>query len=466
MLLGMVSTVAGAMSPLLKTPEQLAYLANRGPVTLCIHPDLMPYEKIDRQGRHIGITADYVELFSGMIQQPFQIIPTMSRVQSEQYAAQRKCDVISLLNDSSAGNAYLNFTSTYLEASVVLIAQQGPLFLDGLTHISGKSLALEKGYEFEDLIIRDYPQIKLVYVNSLDEALALVASGDVYATLGNLYVATTLLQKLGLTNLKVAGTTEFKNTLHFGVRNDDTVLLALLQAAIDQLDPIEENKILQQWMSLRIDTPSDYRQLIQVLLTALLVVGLLLYRQWSIRQLTDQLKHANQQLKIKSEALNHLSRTDSLTKLHNRLHLDEHLAIERQRYERYETPFCCVLMEIDNFNDVNDLYGHSVGDTILQDVAGLLKTSVRFNDLVGRWGVEQFIILCPQTLREGALTLADTLRLKIEQHQFESVPNLTCSFGVAQGKKNQTDDQLMNNADEALFRAKAQRKNRVCSALD
>jgi len=461
-----IGILAFAADPFEKTPEQHAYLAGRGPITVCVDPDFMPYEKINSNDEHVGIAADYFKMFSQMIEKPIQRVPTTNWVKSEEYAKQRKCDVLSLLNDSPARRQYLNFTSPYIEASVVLIARQNEAFIDGLDQLAGKTLAMVKGYIYEDLVKHYYPSINLVYVNSMDEAFASVSAGQVFSTIGSLYVATSRIQELGLSNLKVAGTTEFKNELRVGVRNDDPLLLTLFETAIKRMDPIEENQILRQWISVRIETGTDYRLLFQVMAVVLIVVALLIYRQWSVHKLLRQLNHANEQLKIKSEALNHLSRTDSLTKLHNRLYLDEHLATEQQRLERYETPFCCILMDVDKFKEVNDIYGHSVGDTILQEVASVMRSSVRFNDIVGRWGGEEFIILCPQTKLDGALILAETLRSKIEQYNFTSVPKLTCSFGVAQGKKDQTDIQLINNADEALYRAKAQGRNQVCSALE
>ena len=199
---------------------------------------------------------------------------------------------------------------------------------------------------------------------------------------------------------------------------------------------------------------------------AVFATALLLYRHLSVRKLRSQLAHANQQLDIKSEALSRLSRMDSLTKLHNRLYLEEHLSRERLRFERYGTEFCCIQLDIDRFKETNDLYGHHIGDLALQKIASLLRSSVRTNDIVGRWGGEEFLIICPQTDEAGAQTLAETLRSKIEQTSFDSIPTLTCSFGVTDIQDDQSEDQLIARLDEAVFRAKSQGRNRVCLAID
>ncbi len=456
---------AHAAEPFVKTPEQRDYLAQRDDITLCVDPDWMPYEAIDGNGRHVGIAADYMGLFADMIGKPLRLVETESWAQSEAFARERRCDLLSMLNESDTRREYLNFTSPYMEASVVLVAQSDVPFIDGLQALSGKTLAMVKGYSYEDVILEQYPLIELVYVDSMEQAYEKVSDGEIFSTMGTLYVATSQIQQLGLSNLKIAGPTGLRSYFRVGVRNDDPILLSLFQAAIDNLNPIEENEILKRWISVRLETGTDYRLAVQVLSIAALISALLLYRNWSVRKLLAQLNHANQQLEIKSEALSRLSRTDSLTKLHNRFYLDEQFKTELQRFERYGTAFCCVLLDVDRFKEVNDLYGHAVGDAVLQQLATLLKSSVRFNDIVGRWGGEEFLIICPQTNESGAQTLAETLRAKIEQQRFATVSNLTCSFGVAEIQQDQTEAQLLVLADEALYRAKTQGRNRVCVAL-
>lgn len=196
----------------------------------------------------------------------------------------------------------------------------------------------------------------------------------------------------------------------------------------------------------------------------ILTIALLAYRQISVRQLQEKLNHANEQLQIKSDLIARLSRINSLTKLYNRVSLEELIEEERKRFERYGNRFCTVVLDIDRFKEVNDLYGHAKADEVLQSIASTLKESVRFNDMVGRWGGEDFVIICPQTHLEGAVKLAETLRNKIADGQFAKVSNLTCSVGVAEVCDDETKEHHLARADEALYRAKALGRNRVCVA--
>ena len=209
---------------------------------------------------------------------------------------------------------------------------------------------------------------------------------------------------------------------------------------------------------------ADYGLIISLVTVVLIIIGLLLYRQRSVNKLLVKIDHLNRQLDIKTEALNRLSRTDALTKLHNRLYLDEHLSEERERFGRYGSLFCVIMLDVDNFKDINDLHGHAIGDEALKIIADELKQSVRRNDIVGRWGSEEFLIICPQTSLDGAIKLANSLREKIETIGATHAAAFTSSFGVAEIKLDERQDRLLARADEALYRAKALGRNRVCNA--
>jgi diguanylate cyclase (GGDEF)-like protein len=460
----LITATQGWAAPFEKTDEQIAYLNERESITMCVDPDWMPYEKIDANGQHIGIAADYMTMFSEKIGKSVQLIPTRSWSESEAFAEQRRCDILSLLNYSEPRAQYLNFTEPYLEASVVLVARDSVPFIDGMSNLAGQTLAIVKDYVYEDVIRSQFPDIELVYVQSMDEALRLVSDGDVFTTMASLYIVTSQIAELGLNNLKIAGSTGFSNQLRVGVRNDDPVLLSLFQTAVENIDPSEENEILRNWISVRLETGTDYGLIIRLMLVAFIIIVLLLYRQWSVNKLVIQLNHLNQQLEIKSEALSRLSRTDSLTKLHNRLYLDEHLSEEQERFGRYGSLFCVIMLDVDNFKEINDLHGHAIGDEALKIIADDLKQSVRRNDIVGRWGGEEFLIICPQTSLEGAIKLANSLREKIEMIGSTHAAAFTCSFGVAEIKQDERQDRLLARADEALYRAKALGRNRVCNA--
>jgi diguanylate cyclase (GGDEF)-like protein/PAS domain S-box-containing protein len=156
-----------------------------------------------------------------------------------------------------------------------------------------------------------------------------------------------------------------------------------------------------------------------------------------------------------------LAVSDHLTKLNNRVKLDEELSKEFLRSERYETDFSVILIDIDYFKNVNDNYGHQKGDHVLKQIAQILKSNIRKVDTVGRWGGEEFLIIASSTTIYSGALLAENLRSIIENHNFGIVSPLTVSIGVAAYQSEDTIDTLIENADKALYRAKKNGRNRI-----
>jgi len=156
-----------------------------------------------------------------------------------------------------------------------------------------------------------------------------------------------------------------------------------------------------------------------------------------------------------------LSITDSLTQLFNRLKLDKAIIYEVDRSHRYHNPLSIVLFDVDDFKKVNDTYGHQIGDAVLVSIADIIHNIVRDADIAGRWGGEEFLIICPDTDSDGAAKLADKLRQAIAEHRFRTVGTKTCSFGIATLSDDEDAHSLISRADDAMYQAKDEGRNRV-----
>jgi diguanylate cyclase (GGDEF)-like protein len=174
-----------------------------------------------------------------------------------------------------------------------------------------------------------------------------------------------------------------------------------------------------------------------------------------------QVKAAQLELIEKNKLLEELSVTDTLTRLNNRLKLDQVLASELNRHLRYSNDFALIMLDIDHFKAINDNYGHPVGDQVLVELARLLMTETRKVDCVGRWGGEEFLIICPDTDLEAAVEFAEKLRNSIATHPFPAIGQTTASFGVTRARAGDTVHQMVTRADEALYRSKHNGRNRV-----
>lgn len=156
-----------------------------------------------------------------------------------------------------------------------------------------------------------------------------------------------------------------------------------------------------------------------------------------------------------------ISEHKQLTGLINRGRTEQMLAEEIHRYHRYGTSFGLIMLDVDHFKQVNDTCGHEVGDQVLCRLAKLMQEHTRLSDCPGRWGGEEFLILCPNTDLKGVQQLAEALRERIANEDFPVIGQRTCSFGVTVIGPGDNAKALLVRADEALYRAKSGGRNRV-----
>ena len=167
--------------------------------------------------------------------------------------------------------------------------------------------------------------------------------------------------------------------------------------------------------------------------------------------------------KLQTE-LNELSITDALTQLFNRRKMDEIISGEIEKVKRYETGLSLVILDIDDFKQINDTYGHPVGDEVLQELSKLLRQGIRHVDAVGRWGGEEFVIVLPRTSQNEATKIMERLAETIRTHDFPVIDKLCCSFGICTVTGTDFEKRhLITCADDALYRAKNGGKDRVVS---
>jgi diguanylate cyclase (GGDEF)-like protein len=192
------------------------------------------------------------------------------------------------------------------------------------------------------------------------------------------------------------------------------------------------------------------------------------------QSLANSLKQSNARLHVLNEELTQLSATDSLTLVANRRYFDNRFVSEFSRASREESALSIIMIDVDFFKDYNDELGHVAGDECLQKIAVAIRDSLkRPTDLVARYGGEEFIVLLPSTTVEGAMSLADEIRIQVIKlklvHPTSSVSSyVTVSLGVTgtYPSKNSTKEALLKKADEALYHAKAAGRNNVkCELL-
>lgn len=430
------------------TPREQAYLQQAGLIRMCVDPDWAPFERINGQGRHEGIAADLVQLVAQRVGLRIEVLPVRNWDESLAASQAGRCQIMSFLNQTPARDGWLLFTDPiFSDPNVIITREEHPYIADPRA-LSQERIALPRGTMVAERVRRDFPDLQIILTNSEEESVALVSERKADMTVRSLIVAAHAIKKEGLFNLKIAGQIpEYTNQLRIGVLKREPVLRDILNKGVQTLTPQERETISNRHVAVRIQQGVDYSLAWKVLAG----VSLLLFGAF----------YWNRKLASLNRELARLSVTDQLTGLFNRLRLDEALEHELQRSLRTGLPFSVVLLDLDHFKAVNDTHGHQVGDRVLVEVAQLLRANTREIDVVGRWGGEEFMVVCPHTNQEGAALLAEKLCQAIGSHVFPVVGQRTASFGVSCHQSGDLAKDLVARADTALYEAKQAGRNRV-----
>ena len=187
-----------------------------------------------------------------------------------------------------------------------------------------------------------------------------------------------------------------------------------------------------------------------------------------LNHILERLEKSQEEISRQNSELITLSTRDPLTELLNRRALFQGLPTLLEEANEQGSILSCILLDIDFFKSINDTYGHTVGDKVLQAFSEILQSSVNHNDLVSRYGGEEFVIILPLTDSEKAIEIAEKIRMRIEEYSFEEIAEgltVTSSFGVSSTREKFkiVADKLIDQADQALYKAKDSGRNKVVS---
>ncbi|MBU0719935.1 GGDEF domain-containing protein [bacterium] len=205
----------------------------------------------------------------------------------------------------------------------------------------------------------------------------------------------------------------------------------------------------------------DSRSFLRLFIASSVLVYVVMLNEIAQKESSDLIRQKDEIEQRHIKELERLSTVDALTSLYNRRKIDDILSLELSRAKRYERALSVCIFDIDDFKNINDKFGHVIGDEILIELSDLVHGSIRKSDFLGRWGGEEFIIIFPETSIGMASSLANKIKNIINTNDFEKVPRVTCSFGLSEYTEDDTINSIVSKADKALYEAKKSGKNIV-----
>lgn len=436
-------------------------------IPYCVAPDWMPYEGID-QGKHVGISSGFLELIEEQTDWQFQLVPTDSWQQTLAYLKQQRCVFTTMLNYTPRRAEFLYFSDIYSRSPNVLVSRREQPFLQNMEQVGDRSLAIPRGYRLLDYVRQNYPKIRIILAETEQQGLEMVSSGEADLFIGSMYSINARIQQSGLFNLKIAAWAGPEEQFRMAVTENSKWMLPELNRLLAQISDDYRARLYRQWSNIAVLKQTDRGLTWQLLVVVTLVFGALLARYRWISKYNRELTAKNQQLeKLRNQLLEtnreleFISTHDPLTKLYNRHYFHRHFAPEH-RSDAMQGHTSLIVIDIDFFKDINDRHGHSVGDSILSDLASLFMEGAREIDLVARWGGEEFMIVCPDTDCVQARHLCERLASAMTVYPFSAGVRLSCSFGLTELKPGESIWSAFDRADQALYRAKSEGRNRIC----
>ncbi len=319
------------------TSAEQKWLKKQKTIRFAGDPNWLPYEAFDQQGNYIGIVPEYLKLIEQRLGIDIEVIQTDSWQESIAKVKQGDIDVLSETIDSTL-NQQLQFSQAYLSSPIVIIMKDNQPYVENLSQIYEKKIAVIKEYGYVPNIIKQYPGIDFYTADNIQEGLTKVSTGKVDALLATLAQASYHISEIGINNIRIVGKTEFNTQLAFGMRKDFAPLTSLFNKALNNITPAEKKNIQTIWGKPKYAPKTDY-SLITKIAAGLILLNLLFY-YWN-----RKLKIEVQKRKASEEKIRHLNqRIELATKLVSlgvwqwNLDTAQECIFNDQMFELYEIP--------------------------------------------------------------------------------------------------------------------------------
>lgn len=269
------------------TASEQQWIRDNRTVVIGVDPDWAPFEFIDADGNYSGMASDFVKLIAQKTGLIFKVQHNESWMDVINSAKAGKLDMLPSISWSAQRSEYLTFTSPHMNYPMVILTNKDSDFISQMEDLDNKKVVVVDGYVTEDLLRTNHPEINLIEARNINEALDIMSSNDADAFIDNLASITYSVNKRGINNLRISGTTPYEFELGLAIIQEKPELLHIMQKAIDSITEPERKAIRDKWINLRTESPLPIKTLLQI--SAIAGVFLLMMLFWN-RRLSAEVK--------------------------------------------------------------------------------------------------------------------------------------------------------------------------------
>ncbi len=276
--------------------EEKEYLEEKKEIKMCVLPNWLPFEQIDKDGNHKGIGNDIMKLISKKINTSITLIPTKEWAESLQNIKDRKCDILPVAMDIPNRRTSMNFTRAYTSEPFVIATKINQLFIKDSQSIGNKKVGIVKNYAIIDVLRKQNPQIQIISVQNAEDGLEKVQEGKLFAYVDIMAAIGYNIQKHGMVDLKIAGKLDIEAKLSIASRNDDPLLNSIMQKSLDEISEEQLRTIVKRWVEIKVEERIDYTEIFYLIVFFILILLLVLYKNRSIHKINKKLTLANKEV--------------------------------------------------------------------------------------------------------------------------------------------------------------------------
>lgn len=420
-----------------------AWSAQKSELSYCIDPNWYPLSYTDN-GTHKGLSADLIKRIQNHSGLSFVLHNTNSWSESYSEILNGGCDVIFDIQSTEKRRKHLVFSDVIYKSELVFVTNKQERYItDPKAFVRNNRLGLVDEYGPSDSLNIQNAS----YYRSLKSGLIALFNNEIDAMVDSSEVMQYILME-EFPGFSINSGTGVYWELRAAVKKENASIIKEINPAIAAISTDELNQLRQKWFWYKEPKP-EFQWLYQISPVLLLLCFAIYY-------------FYSQGVRLKA-----LSVKDELTSQLNRRGINKSLRLAYSLFLRANINFSIIIIDIDHFKVINDKHGHLEGDNVLKSLSQLLQHQLRNSDTLGRWGGEEFMIICFNTELNDAVAIAERLRATIEKDMKVDGKSLTASFGIAdiESSPGAGIDNLIRVADERLYQAKMSGRNRCIPDL-